>query len=756
MMTSFLLKQCVRPAGLLLGVLLGACVSEPPPPVAVQPTEPLPPSPPPVRPPLPPPPPPRVWVQAAQTAPSNTVPGDLDGDGDLDLLSSTSAGLFLSRNRGDGTFDPPEFQATPELWYVHEFGDIDRDGDLDFVSMADLRQPQARLIQRTLLNDGTGRFSEGTKMDMFIPVLLYAQGISRLGEVDGDGALDVFTLHSGAERTRTYRETLTVWRTAGTGTLSVRTDLHAGPSPYLATAGDLSGDGRTDFALVVENPRRILIIDPKGFTGEPVSTRELGVSQDCYVSKLLLRDFDGDGDTDLAFACNGLTILFNDGRGKLMNPWSYSSKGYVRDFTAADVNRDGKLDLVVGDSVWGPSLFLGQGGGSFRFQASWATHMPSAPDDGFNSAGPVFVEDFNRDGHLDLLTATRSRQGTRALLLGDGRGGFIGPEMRLQERDSPVHGFIDVNRDGAEDLLLNGQILINAPAGVLKPVPTAFKSNGGAHILDLNGDGLSDVIGTNELWLGDGKTLVYGSAVKGAWGGGFTGRYDADNDGTPDLVFGGSFARGLGGGRFADTVLLPAAPETRIVGTTLFADFNGDGALDLHTPNVSRVECTPDFGCQYQPQGEGVCLWSLEQRHYACLEGNPPLTPLAALDLTGDGVVDLANDTQLARGLGDGRFDAPEPLPALSLLEQARLGMRPDLLLGDVDADGRTDVLRFRDHDWVDLMRGQEDGEPGPALTFFAPGFGWKPRLVDLDDDGLPELVRPAQSGFAVLKLMTR
>lgn len=118
---------------------------------------------------------------------SNTVsrderPGiaDIDADGDLDILSSTSGGGALLRNNGAGVFvQEPQVFASYRLarW---SFGDVDANGTLDAIS----HQPyfDAGRTSAVILQNHNGTFAE--------PVVMIA-AVSAITDTDSDGDLDL-------------------------------------------------------------------------------------------------------------------------------------------------------------------------------------------------------------------------------------------------------------------------------------------------------------------------------------------------------------------------------------------------------------------------------------------------------------------------------------------------------------------------------------------------------------------------------------
>lgn len=119
------------------------------------------------------------------------VPGDLDGDGLVDLVVRASYGgqqLRVYRGRGDGTFDPPAAIASELALADLALLDADHDGDLDLLAATSLGDPPQAAVA---LHAGQGDGGFGPAM--LIPVAGSPSGVIELavGDVDGDGLADL-------------------------------------------------------------------------------------------------------------------------------------------------------------------------------------------------------------------------------------------------------------------------------------------------------------------------------------------------------------------------------------------------------------------------------------------------------------------------------------------------------------------------------------------------------------------------------------
>jgi hypothetical protein len=267
-------------------------------------------------------------------------------------------------------------------------------------------------------------------------------------------------------------------------------------------------------------------------------------------SSVAVGDFNHDGKLDLAVAAGccpsgGISILLGNGDGTFRPAVNYIAGDSPLSVTAADLNRDGNLDLAVGSQSGYVSILLGNGDGTFQP----ATESPAVPV--FERY--ITTGDFNHDGIPDLVM--RADQSAVSVLLGNGDGTFQSALTTYAPFDVTALGVGDFNRDGKLDLVTSG----------------TFGSGSGVNVWLGNGDG----------------TFTYGASYPGDTAPVAIAVADFNRDGKLDLAIDNSEGVGIavmlgnGDGTFQAAVEYPIAFTFWVTA----ADLNGDGKIDLAVPN---------------------------------------------------------------------------------------------------------------------------------------------------------------------------
>jgi hypothetical protein len=273
----------------------------------------------------------------------------------------------------------------------------------------------------------------------------------------------------------------------------------------------------------------------------------------------------------------------------------------------ADVNHDGKLDIIVANTTAGTlTVLLGDGKGHFTPSAGSPFACGKSPND-------IATGDFNGDGNLDLIVANTETP-YLTILLGDGKGGFKpSPHSPFDTQSHPhVHGVAvaDFNGDGRLDAVTDSwgrdQVLmfLGDGQGNLTLPGQAFKTGKRPYqrlrSADLNKDGKPDVITTDldqnavSILLGDGRGGLRDApgspfpAGEAPWAVAID---DMNNDGNLDLV------------------IIPYAPDVRDpknVGVTVLLGDGEGGFQKMSGSPLSLAGCEgPDRVATGDINGDG-------------------------------------------------------------------------------------------------------------------------------------------------------
>jgi len=229
-----------------------------------------------------------------------------------------------------------------------------------------------------------------------------------LGDVNGDGKLDLVTANEGSN-------TVTVLLGNGDGTFAsaAGSPVAVGSFPYSMTVGDMNGDGKLDVATVNSGSNNVTVLLGNGDgTFMPAAGNPVVGANSVFAA---LGDLNGDGKLDLVtvnYGANSVTVLLGNGNGTFTAAaGSPVTVAFAPNSVAVgDVNGDGKLDLVVtnGDSNT-LTVLLGNGDGTFTAASGSPVPVGSGPHS-------VALGDIDGDGKLDLVVANSLSNNVTVLL----------------------------------------------------------------------------------------------------------------------------------------------------------------------------------------------------------------------------------------------------------------------------------------------------------------------------------------------------
>jgi hypothetical protein len=293
---------------------------------------------------------------------------DIDGDGDLDILTGGAYQTQLRLFKREGTtWTDATAQLPQQMTSVGdaEFGDVDHDGDLDLV-LAEwgTGNPQTNTGGRTRLYlNNAGTFTDATAAQMPSVLVRWSWDLE-LADVDNDWDLDLLVACKSC--TTSY-----LFRNDGAGQFTNDADaLPHFANNYELEPMDINRDGYLDLVTVNDGPNvteHIFVNRGNGTFADETAMRLTGTANPANADDnvAVWLDHDSDGDADLVIGSLGPDrLLQNDGTGKFtLVPGAIpNDTNATLGLAAADFDGDGRIDLLQG-----------QGEGAFADKVQLAT-----------------------------------------------------------------------------------------------------------------------------------------------------------------------------------------------------------------------------------------------------------------------------------------------------------------------------------------------------------------------------------------------
>ncbi len=641
----------------------------------------------------------------------NFITADLDGDGDLDLLTASRYDnrIAWNENIGNGEFIPRK-DISQNFIYAFDVtaADLDNDGDLDVIASSTVGDRVSWFE-----NYGNGEFGVEQVVDAFADA---AQSVVAL-DVDSDGDLDIVSACVDVDQIRWYENIGGIF-----GSFQILANI-TGTFMRLQVL-DIDNDSDLDLISLSSNNDVALHENENGTIAFPVSL----VSTITNFNNVDIVDVDGDLLLDIVIPQFGDVVWFKNLGSNNFQSSQLLTSLFINPRVIRCVDMDGDSDLdVLGISHDPPEILWCEntGGLNFSIEHILGTNTSNS------SVYTIKTLDFDNSNGLDILWS--DSDGDFIELLRNNGNGTFQDGVRLTAVVAPKKPiFIDVNNDGLDDVVTIDENyylrwIQNLGGNNFSPTKAITPNILGGNIMfaaDMNGDNFKDIVffdavGDDVSWIqnnGDGTfggtELIEGSvgAVSGI------DQADYDNDGDLDLLISSSgymedtkWYANLGGGNYASGVSLPFFSGEN---HAKFSNMNSDGLIDIVVASEYYLKWI-----DYTGAGENI------------LNGNFRLVETGDFDNDNDD--DLVyvyenNDIYFAINIGGGTFGTPIFIKNQNIAT---------ISLTDIDLDGDLDLLTASYFDAVCEWHENIAGIFAPQTVLQSEATN-SATAVDLDQDG--------------------
>lgn len=493
---------------------------------------------------------------------TNVAAGDVDSDGDLDLIMSNGGSTAAQLNRllinnGSGVFADETTTRLPATltWAVDvDFSDVNGDGCLDIVEANYNSQNRLYLNGRSGANC-TGVFTDVTSTSLPVDNVFTRE--SAAGDLDADGDADIYFANVNANNQALANDGTGKFASFTLGTLG-RLPIDTDNTTH-GELVDVDKDGDLDAVLSNRNQQsRIYINNGLGYFTDQTATRAPAAVYDTI--RIAVGDVDLDGDPDVYLANLGTgsgqqnRLWINNGTGQFTDQTSTRLPPVTdlsNDAAIADLNNDTFPDIVVAN-VNGQAnrVYLNNGSGVFTEAVN------ALPPNTGNSSVAVEIAEVSGDGWPDILVGNGGGAGNQQNRLYINNQNNTFTDQTATRLPAFADATIDVkagdvNNDNCPDILVanysnqQNRLYLGGKSGTVctgvftdataTNLPVAAYYSRDVDLADVDKDGWLDIIVANlnsqqnRLWINDGTGKFTDQTAA---------RLPADTNNTWDAAFG--------------------------------------------------------------------------------------------------------------------------------------------------------------------------------------------------------------------------